>query len=397
VYVHFPWCLKKCPYCDFLSIATPRSDVPHAAYADAVIREIDARLSGLESRPLVSVFFGGGTPSLWEPAQLGRVLQRILGVFGLRSSDVEVTAECNPSSLDAERARALVAAGVNRLSIGVQSLSNEGLRFLGRLHDAEQGLASVRAALEAGVPRVSADLIFGLPQQSREDAVEQALRVAELGIEHMSCYALTIEPGTQFGALHRKGLLPMAPEQAVAESFDAVAEALAGQGFQHYEISNYARAGRYAEHNLGYWRGRDYAGLGCGAWGTLRAGPRPLRYRNTPRVERYMELCVELAPGALAQGAPATFEHGPGLLMSELEELTPDVMLSEAILLGLRLREGVDIEAQAARLGTNPWTPERTRAVRRLVAKGQLVQRDGHLHIPHSAWLFADGIIAALL
>jgi putative oxygen-independent coproporphyrinogen III oxidase len=313
------------------------------------------------------------------------------------STAVEVTAECNPSSLDYERASALRDVGVNRLSIGVQSLDNEGLRFLGRLHNADEGLASVQAALDAGIPQVSADLIFGLPSQSTEAAMAQAKRVAELGVAHLSAYALTIEPQTLFGALHKKGQLPMAPEQTVADSFIALGDLLRGEGFEHYEISNYARAGQYAQHNLGYWLGRDYVGLGCGAWGTLRIGAERFRYRNTPRAERYIALCQRLGRSDPSMRVYPQRNGVGEALESELEVLTPDVMLSEALLLGLRLSAGVDLEAQAARLGAEAWTPARVRAVRRLVAKEQLVQEGGRLRIPEHAWLFADGIIAQLL
>jgi oxygen-independent coproporphyrinogen-3 oxidase len=396
VYVHFPWCLKKCPYCDFLSIAKPREEVPHADYATAVIAELTARAADLGQRSLVSVFFGGGTPSLWQPSELGRVLAAVHAAFP-GSGAVEVTAECNPSSLDYDRASALRDVGVNRLSIGVQSLDNEGLRFLGRLHSADEGLASVQAALAAGIPQVSADLIFGLPTQTSEAAMAQAKRVADLGVAHLSAYALTIEPQTLFGALHKKGKLPMAPEQTVADSFIALGDVLRGEGFEHYEISNYARDGKYAQHNLGYWRGRDYVGLGCAAWGTLGIGAERFRYRNTPRPERYMALCERLrSTDPTLRVYPQRNDVGE-TLESELEVLSPDVMLSEALLLGLRLAAGVDIEAQAARLGAEAWTPARAKAVRRLVARDQLIQDGGRLRIPEPAWLFADGIIAQLL
>src|SRR5258708_16594846 len=162
VYVHFPFCLAKCPYCDFTSYAAPRHAIDHAGYADAVIGELDMRLAAFAGRRVESIFFGGGTPSLWEPHELGRVLDHAFAVLAPHG-EVEVTVECNPTSLDEDRARALVAVGVNRLSIGVQSLRDERLRFLGRLHDSDGGRAAVRAAMRAGVPRVSADLIFGLP------------------------------------------------------------------------------------------------------------------------------------------------------------------------------------------------------------------------------------------
>ncbi len=253
VYVHFPWCLAKCPYCDFFSLAEERPAIPHRAYADAMLRELERRAADVPALPLSSVFFGGGTPSLWEPKELGRVLSAIRATFP--GTDVEVTAECNPSSFDAERAAALLEAGINRVSLGVQGLEPKRLEFLGRLHDPEGGLAALRTALRAGFARVSADLIFGVAGETAEEARREALTLAELGPTHLSAYALTIEPGTRFGALAKAGKLPLLEDDIVARSFEAVSLALASAGFEHYEISNFAREGHYAEHNLAGWRG----------------------------------------------------------------------------------------------------------------------------------------------
>jgi putative oxygen-independent coproporphyrinogen III oxidase len=388
VYVHFPWCVKKCPYCDFLSVPSAQEDIPHEAYADAVLSELAARRAELGPCSLRSVFFGGGTPSLWRAKQLGRVLAGILQVFPAAGAPVEITVECNPGSLGPRTARALLDVGVNRLSIGVQGLDAERLRFLGRWHSAEQALEAVRAALASGMPRVSADLIYGVAGEPPEDAAREARQVAELGVGHVSAYALTIEPQTAFGARARKGRLPLAPEQSVADSFLAVDEALSAAGFEHYEISNHARAGQQAQHNLGYWRGRDYVGLGCGAWGTVsRAGQRH-RYRNRPQPQAYVSGALALRPGE--PDACRTVE-------SESEPLTPDVLSSEALMLGLRLAEGVDLDEVAARTGGSAWTAARERAARRLVERGRLIREGSRLLIPKPAWLFSDGIIAELL
>jgi putative oxygen-independent coproporphyrinogen III oxidase len=386
VYVHFPWCLQKCPYCDFLSIASPRKSIPHAAYADAVIGELERRARDLGPRPLRSVFFGGGTPSLWEPRDLGRVLDAIVRAFP--SSDAEVTAECNPSSFDAARARELLAAGVNRVSIGVQSLDAERLAFLGRLHDAPGALAAVRTALDAGVPRVSADLIFGVTRQSPEDAVAEALSIAELGLTHLSVYALTIEPGTEFGARARKGRLPLAREDDVAESFGALDAALDAAGFDHYEISNFARADHVARHNLGYWHGDDYLGLGTGAWGTLSTASGRVRYRNTPSPDRYLATRWSDAPLDRA---------GSGLAQSELEPIPPETALCERILLGLRLAVGLNVAEAARQIGAEAWPRRRARAAERLLERGRLARDGDRVWIPKSQWLLADGTIAELL
>ncbi len=389
VYVHFPWCLKKCPYCDFVSFAKDRADIDHAGYADAVLAEIALRREALQGRQLRSVFFGGGTPSLWAPSELGRVLRAILEASSGSSQhrdDVEITVECNPTSLDEERARALRDQGVNRLSVGVQGLDPERLRFLGRLHDADGGLASVEAALRSGMPRVSADLIYGVATgaeaPSPTEAAAEVDRVAATGVTHVSAYSLTIEPGTQFGELARKGRLPIAPDDAVAEAFFAIEATLEARGLAHYEISNYARPGDEARHNLGYWRGTDYLGLGCAAFGTIGdAAGHAVRYRNLPDPARY-------AKAALGGGLAA--------LVESEEPLDPETRLRERIMLGLRLRDGFDLEGSARELGIAAWTDERRRAADKLVARGDLTVEGGHLRLSPRARVYADGITAAL-
>ena len=385
--MHFPWCLKKCPYCDFLSIAAARDEIPHEAYADAVVRELEQRLPRLEPRyRLQSVFFGGGTPSLWHSEALGRVLSALLHAFrDSRADDVEITAECNPTSLDEAKARSLAAVGVNRLSLGIQGLDAERLTFLGRLHDPAGGLDAARDALASAVPRVSLDFIFGVAGQSAADAAQEAQTLADLGTTHLSAYALTIEPGTEFGARAKKGRLPLLEESTVADSFQAVDETLERAGFEHYEISNFAREGHVSRHNLGYWRGYDYLGLGAGAWGTVTLPEGRLRYRNSPSPERYQ-----------ASSFTTPFEPGPeGCAV--VEPLDAETSLRERIMLGLRVAEGVDLAAAGAALGIDPLPPERKRALARLHDRGR-VQWDGRrLWLPKEQWLFADGIISELL
>lgn len=409
VYVHFPWCLTKCPYCDFLSIAVnspapgrpataeeARASLPHASYADAILRELERRLPELAApRPrLRSVFFGGGTPSLWDPRELGRVLRGILCAFGIEESRpdpglIEITVECNPTSLDPAHLEALLDQGVNRVSIGVQSLETERLRFLGRLHDEEGGLRAVRQAIAAGVPRVSADLIYGVYRQDPDRAVSEVERVAELGVSHLSAYALTIESNTRFGALDRAGKLPLLDDALVAESFSAVSGALTKLGFEHYEVSNFARPGASSKHNRGYWLGEDYLGLGTGAFGTVRLARSPetrVRYKNVLAAERYMSAFSRAS-------AHDPFEEQ----LSERELIDGETSLKEALLLGLRLAEGVDVERIAALHHTDPWPQERTRAAQKLERRGKLLRRGGKLSIPREHWLFADGIIRDLL
>jgi oxygen-independent coproporphyrinogen-3 oxidase len=377
VYVHFPYCLAKCPYCDFVSYAKEREAIDHAAYADAVLRELAGRAAAFEGRRVASVFFGGGTPSLWEPRQLGRVLRGIREAFDC-GPELEITVECNPTSLDEERARALVDEGVDRVSIGVQSLRDERLRHLGRLHDAAGARAAVQAALRT-VPRVSADLIFGLPGQTPEESRDEAVELSELGLSHVSCYQLTIEPGTRFGELARRGRLPLADDGAVAEGFLAIDEALGTRGYGHYEVSNYAQPGQEARHNLGYWRGDEYLGLGCAAYGFVLEGPKGTgaRYRNEVLPERYVARANETGE-------------------TSREPLDAATLMRERIMLGLRMEQGFDLEQAALELGTGGWTEPRERAAAWLVERGRVVREGGRLRVPRAAWLWTDDTAARL-
>lgn len=392
VYVHFPWCLQKCPYCDFLSVPTERKDIPQEAYTEAVLNEIEARYRAVGQREVQSIFFGGGTPSLWEAKQLGRVVTRLKQLFPA-SPALEVTAECNPSSFDRAVAERLLDSGVNRFSLGVQGLHDERLQFLGRLHDAQNGVRAVRDAIASGAPRVSADLIFGVHGQSVEEAVREANTIAELGVTHMSVYSLTIEEGTSFGTLHRKGKLPLLDEDTAARMFLALGESLEQQGFEHYEISNYARDGQYSVHNLGYWQGRDYVGLGCGAWGTVTNHGRGVRYRNTRNIDHYLAHSADWQTLDLL--TPADPVHRP--LVEQVETIDAQVRLSERILLGLRLKSGLDVDEAAAQCGAAMWTSTRSKAVERLVARGRLLREGSRIRIAQDAWLFADATISELL
>jgi putative oxygen-independent coproporphyrinogen III oxidase len=378
VYVHFPWCLEKCPYCDFVSFKTTRESIDHERYADAIVAELQVRAAALPDHELRSIFLGGGTPSLWEPRSIARVIDAIATSF--RSADLEVTAECNPTSLDRSRARGLIAAGVNRLSIGVQSLDGDQLKFLGRLHDTEMARTSLDAAI-AEAPRVSADLIFGLPKQSAKDAALHAAELVDRGLSHLSAYALTIEPGTRFGELARRGRLPIAEEDATCDAFLAIEDALAGRGLRHYEVSNYARAGQEARHNLGYWRGHSYLGLGCAAYGCVPSKTGAIRYRNDPDPKRYVE-------AALARSE----------VTSTTEELDGETLLRERIMLGLRLADGLDLAAAAHEVGVDAEVAWQNRAatIDRLSREGALSVEGTRLRIPPARRLSTDGIAARL-
>ena len=394
--MHFPWCLEKCPYCDFVSEKIDRAAIDHAAYEGAVLRELTARTTGDDDRfgprRLVSVFFGGGTPSLWATASLGRVLSAIRARFPSLPGDpeVEITVECNPSSLDEDKARALRDVGVNRVSVGVQSLAKERLSFLGRLHDDEGALAALHGAVRSGMPRVSGDLLFGVSGQSPEEAAIEAGRIADTGVTHVSAYNLTIEAGTKFGELARRGRLPLADEGRMVDSFFAVEAALAAKGLGHYEISNYGAAGDESRHNLGYWRGTEYLALGTAAVGALARTGDPsgaVRYRNHPDVRKYLVACGSAHPDNVWTCGGVTHTT---------EALDGETRLRERIMLGLRLREGLDLGEAADALHVSAWPPDRERAASKLVARGRLIRSGDRLSVPPSAWIFADGVAAEL-
>jgi oxygen-independent coproporphyrinogen-3 oxidase len=369
--------LEKCPYCDFNSHKTPREAVPHEAYADAVLRELEARSPELEGRTLSTVFFGGGTPSLWSKPALGRVLAGIRSAFGSEVADLEVSVECNPTSLDQRGAAELREVGVNRLSIGVQSLSSERLKFLGRLHDAGGALRAIEEA-QREIDRVSADLIFGVATQKPEDARRDVEQILETGVRHVSAYALTIEQGTRFGELHKKGKLPLAPEDHVADGYLAVEETLTNAGFGHYEVSNYAVPGQEARHNLHYWSGGSYLGLGAGAVGCLdSADGTASRWRDEPLPARYLDRA----------GGPE--------LEAEREPLSALDRAHERIMLGLRTARGVDLDAMQRELSIDLLVL-RAAPIEKRRARGELVIEDGHLRIPHAHWLKLDAIVVDL-
>ena len=386
VYIHFPWCLRKCPYCDFASFERRLEDIDHQGYAHAIIAELAHRSDALSGRRLRSVFFGGGTPSLWAPAAVREVLAAVLAAAD-SGPEVEITLECNPSSLDEARAAAYCDAGINRLSVGVQGLDSPRLQQLGRLHDPDEALLAVRAALVSGAPQVSADLMYGVATsaqpggwQSPQQAADEARRVAATGVGHLSCYALTIEPNTRFGDLARRGRLPQVSEAVMAESFLALDETLAEAGMSRYEISNWSRPGAQSQHNLGYWRGEDYLGLGCAAFGTVSGSDgSAFRYRNAPNPERYLNKV-----------------RGGDFSPHEREALSPQTRLRERIMLGLRLAEGLDLAKEATSLGLIGWTRARRRSADQLQQRGRLLLEGNRLRIPRSAWLFADGTAAAL-
>jgi oxygen-independent coproporphyrinogen III oxidase len=380
LYVHFPFCGVRCPYCDFA--VDTRAEIPHDAYADAVIAEIEARRSWFAGAgSLVSIYFGGGTPGLWRADALARVVGAGCAAFGARAETLEITVEANPGEVNAAHLGALRAAGVNRLSLGLQSLDDGALVTLGRNHGAAAGPLAVRAAREAGFDNVSVDLIFGVPGQSLDDWRRAVAAVIALGPEHVSAYALTIERGTAFGALDRAGKLPRPDDEAVAEMFQHARAALDAAGLSPYEVSSYAPAARRARHNALYWSAAPYLGVGASA-----ASFRPLadgsgwRFSNPRATDTY------LAAAGRGGGSPAP---------ARAERRSADDLENEALWLGLRTADGIDRAAHRLRHGRDPLDG-RAAAADRCVAAGWLAVDGARLRLTARGFLFADEVATRL-
>lgn len=263
LYIHIPWCIRKCPYCDFNSHESSTA-IPETEYVQQLLRDLEQDLELAQGRPLQSIFFGGGTPSLFSAGAIGDILSGV----ALRlpwSEDIEITLEANPGTAEADKFAGFAAAGINRLSIGVQSFNNEHLQALGRVHDSQQAQAAVAMARSAGIKRINLDLMHGLPSQDADSALADLDTAIGLNPDHLSWYQLTLEPNTRFYS--QPPLLP--GESALAAIQDAGEQRLRNAGYQHYEVSAYARDGSYSRHNLNYWGFGDYLGIGAGAHAKL--------------------------------------------------------------------------------------------------------------------------------
>lgn len=283
LYVHLPWCVRKCPYCDFNSHAQPR-ETPYEGYTDALLRDADLEAEGLAGRSIDSIYIGGGTPSLFPPETVARLLDGLAARLPL-ASDCEITMEANPGTVELERFRAFRRAGVNRLSIGIQSFNNHHLRTLGRVHGAEEAEQAADAATGAGFERFNLDLMFALPQQHEEEAVSDVNRALALGARHVSHYQLTLEPGTAFHA--RPPALP--DDDTAAAMQTRCSERLTEAGLRRYEVSAWAVPGQECRHNLNYWQFGDYLAIGAGAHGKItRPSGAIERYHKWPMPQQYM-------------------------------------------------------------------------------------------------------------
>jgi len=373
VYIHWPFCLSKCPYCDFNSHVR-RAAIDETRFARAFAAEIATTAARIGGRTVSTVFFGGGTPSLMQPTTIASVLDALAQHWTI-APDVEVTLEANPTSVEAARFRGYRAAGVNRVSLGVQALDDRALAELGRLHSAQEALEAVAVARSI-FDRYSFDLIYARPQQTPQDWAAELKRAIAEAAEHLSLYQLTVEAETPFAALHAAGKLKIPDEDLARALYDTTQDICAAHGLPAYEISNHARPGAECRHNLVYWRAQDYAGIGPGAHGRLEmAGDRyATANEKSPeawlaRVERY----------------------GHGLVADDM--LTREEMTDEFLLMGLRLAEGIDPSRFAALAGRS-LDAARIAALR----EHGLVETtaDGRLRVSLPGFPVLDAVVADL-
>ena len=370
LYIHWPFCVSKCPYCDFNSHV--RDAVDQDRWRAALLADLAHEAALTPGRTVGSVFFGGGTPSLMPPATVAALLDAVAGHWRI-AADVEITLEANPSSVEAARFADLARAGVNRASLGLQSFDDAALRFLGRAHDAAEGAAALATA-QGVFARVSFDLIYALPGQTMAGWMAELGRALVLGTEHLSLYQLTVEPGTRFATEAAQGRLVLPDTDTAADLFEATRAATAAAGLPAYETSNHARAGAQSRHNLTYWRYGDYLGVGPGAHG--RRGAMATQRHRKP--ENWLAAVDRLGHGC------------------QLEEpLDGHTRATEALVMGLRLAEGVDL-ARIARLAGGE-APVDAAAVSRLGKLGLVTLAGERLTVTEAGALLLDAILPEIV
>ena len=373
VYVHWPFCLSKCPYCDFNSHVR-HGGVDEVRFLRAYETEIAATAARVPDRTVSTIFFGGGTPSLMQPSSVQRILDCIAEHWSV-APDAEVTLEANPTSVEAKRFRGFRTAGVNRVSLGVQSLDDAALKELGRLHSAQEALDAVAIARSI-FDRYSFDLIYARPHQSRDAWATELKRAIAEAAEHLSLYQLTIEPDTSFFSLHKAGKLPIPDEDLARDLYDLTQAICADANLPAYEVSNHARPGAECRHNLVYWRGHDYAGVGPGAHGRLTIDGRRVATETEKRPEAWL-MRVET--------------NGTGVTVSE--KLTAGETADEYLLMGLRLAEGIDLDRYNA-LSGRTLDPKRISILREEGAVETTA--DGRLRVTQSGFPLLDAVVADL-
>lgn len=377
LYIHFPFCLQKCLYCDFNSSAS--SALGPGEYAELLLREMELRQAALpEPASAATLYFGGGTPSLMGAELVGRLVEAAALRFGLEP-DAEVTLEANPGTLTQDKLAGYRAAGVNRLSLGIQSFEDRLLSRLGRVHTAREAVAAFDAARRAGFDDISIDLMHSLPGQSPPQWREALARGIALRPEHVSAYALSVEEGTPFAGLLAAGELPLPGEEEAARMFEATAQLLGEAGYLQYEISNFARPGRASRHNGAYWSRESYLGFGAGAHSLWNGDGLGRRWSNACDLRSYGEA---LAGGAIAE--------------RESQTLTLEEAVSESFFLGLRRLDGLDLARLASLYGAAPLA-RHLEQVARLESSGALLREGNLVRLAPAAVILANGVFSRFL
>ena len=371
VYIHWPFCVSKCPYCDFNSHV--RATIDEAGWRDALLADLAHEVALLPGRRVTSIFFGGGTPSLMDPATTGAVIDAVARHWSL-DANCEITLEANPNSVEAARFAGYAKAGVGRVSLGLQALDDAALKQLGRAHSVREGLAALDIA-QALFGRVSFDLIYDRPAQTRAAWEAELTRALGFGTEHLSLYQLTIEPSTAFARLHADGKLVLPDADTSADLFEMTQAMTAAAGLPAYEVSNHARPGAASRHNLAYWRYDDYVGVGPGAHGR----------RLATATERHKK------PENWIAALAAT---GSGLNIET--PLDAETRATEALLMGLRLADGIDAAHFATRTGRTLEVTIDTAARDRLVAQGMIEARADRLQLTPQGRPVVNAVLAAL-
>ncbi len=377
LYIHYPFCLKKCRYCAFNSV----SDAPCSPdeYLAGLLTELEQRCEMPEKGSAAgTLYFGGGTPSLLEPSQVARIIEAAAKYYAL-AADAEITLECNPGAVTSGKLAAFRAAGVNRLSLGVQSFDDEFLAVLGRAHSAAETMGAFRTAREAGFDNIGIDLIHSLPGQSLAQWQRELSQACDLNPEHLSVYGLSIEEGTPFALLEEKGALLLPDEEESACMYELAAKVLAAHGYEQYEIANFARPGFRSRHNSGYWLRRSYLGFGAGAHSFLRRPEAGLRFSNTEKVEDYLAL--------VGRGCLPTVES---------RNLTREEAMAECLFLGLRLTEGVSLEHFREEFSLSIQEAFGA-ACADLFAGGLLEMRDGFVRLTGKARILSNQVFVRFI
>src|SRR5690606_21761545 len=370
LYIHIPWCVRKCPYCDFNSHAA-NGELPEREYIAALLADLDLDLPAVQGRALQSIFFGGGTPSLFSAHALGEILNGVAARINF-ARDIEITLEANPGTTEQTRFPGFRSAGINRLSLGVQSLNPAHLKTLGRIHSSEQAIAAVQQARRAGFDNINLDLMHGLPEQSIDNAAEDLRRAIALAPEHLSWYQLTIEPNTEF--FKRPPTLP--PDDTLAAIQDCGFDLLAQAGYAQYEVSAFARDNRRARHNLNYWQFGDYLGIGAGAHGKLTAADGSITRTHKTRLPRdYLS-------------AAGRCDRNPQMLASA--ELPFEFAMN-----ALRLNDGFDTRLFTERTGKD-WSLMAA-PVSRLVQRGLLTDTGEHVAPTELGRRFLNDVLGEFL